>query len=480
MYDLSKDMYYYAKHLKKLDLNNQNRLCDSHMSIKKPNLHPAVSPLNMYYCNYAANCLVIWPPKLEWLGMSNAGATFLAVPNTTFWNNGSMKYIDVSNNKFETFPNYLQCGIFTHNIISTIEHIDVSNCGMKCASKDLAGYCTFSVKYLNVSHNKLGLLEGGCNKNPKMEFLAFIKKFTMLEIFDVSYNNISFLPDDSDIFEAGINLKEVILSNNNLLTLKPANLSKLVSLELLDLSYNQFHSIPKKTWVVLNNLDDRLQQRNSSHFSLNLLGNPLFCTCHFIEWLKITKITIKNRNQYTCSYRNGTMKMSDQILYKLKLECTEKTWFYFISGYLAIYFILVAVATTCYRYRYNFQYLLPKMRMHQERLRHFIAKRRMRQEQLDASLARKEEYHYDAFISCTREGAKWIKRHFIPRFENDELGLKFCIAQRDFLVGKTIIDNIIDSIRQSRKTILLVDRTFINSKWCQEELLLSHHVSDLM
>ena len=391
-----------------------------------------------------------------------------------------MRYLDISNNIIETFPNYIQCGVTEDNVISSIEHIDVSNCWMKCASKDIAGNCTFSVKYLNVSHNQVGSLEGNCNKYPKKEFLAFIKKFTKLEIFDISYNMISFIPDDSDIFEAGINLSQVILSNNDLSTLKPANLSKLVNLELLDLSYNKFHTISKRTRVMLDHLDERLQQRNSSYFSLNLLGNPLFCTCHFTEWLNITKITIMNRNQYTCSYRNRTMKMSDQLLYKLKLECTENTWFYFIPGYLAIYFILVTVVTICYRYRYSFQYLRPQIRMHQERLRHFISKRRLRQERLDASLARKEEYHYDAFISCTREGAKWIKRHFIPRFENDELGLKFCIAQRDFLVGKTIIDNIIDSIRQSRKTILLVDRTFINSKWCQEELLLSHHVSDLM
>ena len=63
------------------------------------------------------------------------------------------------------------------------------------------------------------------------------------------------------------------------------------------------------------------------------------------------------------------------------------------------------------------------------------------------------------------------------KLENQDTGLKFCVAQRDFLVGKTIIDNIMDTISKSRKTILLVDETFMESEWCQEELLLSHHVS---
>ena len=101
----------------------------------------------------------------------------------------------------------------------------------------------------------------------------------------------------------------------------------------------------------------------------------------------------------------------------------------------------------------------------------------MRRERLDALLGRYNEYKYDGFVSCTREGAKWVKRFLLPSLENDETGLKFCVAQRDFILGKTIIDNIMDTITKSRKTILLIDPTFIESKWCNEELLLSHHVS---
>ena len=101
---------------------------------------------------------------------------------------------------------------------------------------------------------------------------------------------------------------------------------------------------------------------------------------------------------------------------------------------------------------------------------------RMRRESLHAVLGNNNEYIYDAFISCTREGAKWAKKYLLPKLENQDTGLKFCVAQRDFLVGKTIIDNIMDTISKSRKTILLVDETFIDSKWCQEELLLSHQV----
>ena len=66
-----------AKRLKKLDLNNQNiylpSSCESRMSSKKPNIHPTVSQLDMF-CDFGTNCLVVLPPKLQWLGTSNIGA----------------------------------------------------------------------------------------------------------------------------------------------------------------------------------------------------------------------------------------------------------------------------------------------------------------------------------------------------------------------------------------------------------------------
>ena len=80
---------------------------------------------------------------------------------------------------------------------------------------------------------------------------------------------------------------------------------------------------------------------------------------------------------------------------------------------------------------------------------------RMRRERLNAILGENNEYMFDAFISCTREGAKWTKKYLLPKLEKQDTGLKFCVAQRDFVVGKTIIDNIMDTISKSRKTILL-------------------------
>ena len=241
-------------------------------------------------------------------------------------------------------------------------------------------------------------------------------------------------------------------------------------LEYLDLSYNKFQTLPLDTRLMLNELDKNHFKSTSQHFSLNLLANKLTCFCEniqFFKWMTRTEINFIDMEQYMCEFADKKqIQLShnlNNIIAELESECTSNIWFISSIAALATHFILVTMATVLYRYRHFLKYLILKMRMRRERL--------------DAVLGINNEYQFDAFVSCTREGAKWAKRYLLPKLENQETGFKFCVAQRDFLVGKTIIDNIMDTISKSRKTILLLDETFIESKWCQEELLLSHHVS---
>lgn len=45
-----------------------------------------------------------------------------------------------------------------------------------------------------------------------------------------------------------------------------------------------------------------------------------------------------------------------------------------------------------------------------------------------------------------------------------------CIADRDFQPGKTIINNIIDAIKKSYKIILVLTKSFVQSRWCTHEM----------
>jgi toll-like receptor 13 len=49
-----------------------------------------------------------------------------------------------------------------------------------------------------------------------------------------------------------------------------------------------------------------------------------------------------------------------------------------------------------------------------------------------------------------------------------------CIQYRDFEVGKLIVDNIVESMKESRKVILVMSNAFATSEWCHFEVLLAH------
>ena len=346
-------------------------------------------------------------------------------------------------------------------MISTFEHVDASNWGIMCVVKDMFEHCEYNIKFANFSHNKLGLLKGGCNKDLMDTWLS-IRPLTTIKILDLSYNSIVVLLNDT--FDTLIDLTKLFLSNNKLSIWEP-NLTNSVQLEYLDLSYNNFQTLPLDTRLMLNELDKNLFKNTSKHFSLNLLANKFTCFCENIQFLKLltrTKINFIYLERYTCQFPDKTMVQLSHNLNSIIAELSN-IWFICSIAALTIHFALVTISTVLYRYRHFLKYLILKMRMHRERL--------------DAVLGINNEYQFDAFISCTREGAKWAKRYLLPKLENQDTGLKFCVAQRDFLVGKTITDNIMEKISKSRKTILLIDETFMESKWCEEELLLSHHVS---
>ena len=247
-------------------------------------------------------------------------------------------------------------------------------------------------------------------------------------------------------------------------------MSKWIRLELLDLSYNRLSSLSLETRSTLDKLDGDPEHRTKDHISLNLAGNPISCSCTnilFLQWLARTELHLENVEDFKCITDSGQLVNISvgvsSIVSHLESQCTDKIWLISSLEGLVFYFVVVTITTTWYRWRHYLKYMIFRMRMRRERLQ--------------ALIVREGQYDFDAFVSCTRDGAKWMKKYFLPKLENKDTGFKFCIAQRDFIVGKTIIDNIMDSINRSRKTILLVDETFINSKWCQEELLLSHHVS---
>ena len=78
------------------------------------------------------------------------------------------------------------------------------------------------------------------------------------------------------------------------------------------------------------------------------------------------------------------------------------------------------------------------------------------------------QYFYDAFISYCAKDLGWVSKN-LPRLE-EEHNLRLCLHDRDWLAGRDIVDNIVTSIENSRKTVLIVSNAFAISQWCHFEL----------
>lgn len=84
-----------------------------------------------------------------------------------------------------------------------------------------------------------------------------------------------------------------------------------------------------------------------------------------------------------------------------------------------------------------------------------------------------QEFEYDVFISYANEDE--AQAHAIyDVLANDPSGthertFQCCIHERDFLLGDTIPENIVRAVSLSRRTLILLSKSFLQSPWCTHE-----------
>ena len=81
-----------------------------------------------------------------------------------------------------------------------------------------------------------------------------------------------------------------------------------------------------------------------------------------------------------------------------------------------------------------------------------------------------EEFKYDVFLSHSSKDEEWVSQILHPTLENPPYNYKLCLDYRDFVIGETIADNIVNGIQKSRKTAFVLTKSFVESEWCYFEL----------
>ena len=79
-----------------------------------------------------------------------------------------------------------------------------------------------------------------------------------------------------------------------------------------------------------------------------------------------------------------------------------------------------------------------------------------------------KDFQYDVFISFSTLDYNWVRDNLTPVLERKRIN--YCIHSRDFIVGKAIIENIADSVYNSRKVLAIISHNYLSSHFCREEL----------
>ena len=420
-------------------------------------------------CQLGMACPLILPPKLQWLDMAHSSYGTIRLPEFVFLVNNSFKSIDVSYNGIHLIEKPIYCvKTNTSSVVLQVEIMNINNNALQCITSEFLKHCDWSsLKHAYLRNNKLGQTEGNiCNTN-KNNILGFLKPAMNLEVLDLAGNQIRNRKLLSDIRFLS-KLKEVDLSFNGFHNVSVV-LQNLTELSTLNFSNNNIGCLSLSTILQLNKLQN--QEQEPEKIEVDLSGNLLSCSCecfNFFEWMMATTVAFTDMYNYECKFDDGQKESLNELAFivaKLESQCFGTRWLKICFSLQAVINFLIILVCVAYRRRHDIKYFILKIKLNRHKLKRI----------LDT-----QTYTYSAFISCDHRDAKlFVYRKFLPNLETPETKLRFCIAQRNFLVGATILDNIMRAINKSKKVIFIVSEYFMTSKWCQEELMIAHRVSSL-
>ncbi|NXX79330.1 TLR21 protein, partial [Urocolius indicus] len=283
-----------------------------------------------------------------------------------------------------------------------------------------------SLQTLNLSQNSLKSLKETANSVARLHKLINL---------DISQNNFG---DISDVCEWPKNLKHLNLSSTQITKLTTCVPS---TLEVLDVSANKL----KEFGLQLPFLK-----------VLYLAKNQLKTLPGAAPIPNLVALSVR-RNKLNSFSREEFEGAQVGAVHLSVMECHRSLVVVLICAlvFLAI-LVLVAVG-----YKYHAVWYL---RMTWAWLR---AKRKPKR-------APPKDICYDAFVSYSENDSDWVENIMVRELEQACPPFRLCLHKRDFVPGKWIVDNIIDSMEKSHKTLFVLSEHFVQSEWCKYELDFSH------
>ncbi|XP_063784101.1 toll-like receptor 13 [Pseudophryne corroboree] len=264
-------------------------------------------------------------------------------------------------------------------------------------------------------------------------------------------------------------LKELDLSNNPIQTLHKSLLEPVCNLTELHLNRMKLETLDfinslnfSKLVVLraagneLSTFTDKQHQALPSLKFLDLRSNPLYCSCDnqwFLNWVQSdVKTQVLYFYDFQCAYPPSKR---EQKFSTFNTDSCRPNYDFilFVSTSVCISILLVSLTV--------WKFLSRQIVHYYYMLQGYLYDRKYK--------GKKQEHQFDAFISYNCSDEEWVFSQLVPNLEETN-NWKLCLHHRDFEPGKAIVDNIVDSIYSSRKTICVISRHYLASEWCSKEM----------
>ena len=301
-------------------------------------------------------------------------------------------------------------------------------------------------------------------------------RLPQLQVLKLSYNQINSIENMN--FDATTpNLIDLDLSNNHIQSIPESSLHILQNVQYLRLTGNRIFSVyglfdlPVIKYLDLSgNLISEFplsffEKLNDSLKILDASGNPFSCTCAiepFQKWFQDNvNVTLVPGSQYKCKTPDRFVGHS---IMEVPLDCDSHMMFYIATsiacGLLTLICIILVVKYR-WRIRYRLFLLFTWQKKHQSPTC---------EDQEEALL---NSDGYDAFISYAHENERdlsWVVNDLRKNMEDGSEPLRLCIGHaRDFIPGAPLLETITEAIHNSRKTIIVLSPSYLDSEWCYFE-----------
>uniref|UniRef100_A0A665WAD0 Toll-like receptor 3 n=1 Tax=Echeneis naucrates TaxID=173247 RepID=A0A665WAD0_ECHNA len=298
-----------------------------------------------------------------------------------------------------------------------------------------------NLKVLKLQHNNLARLWKWANVGGPVLFLKGVPNLITLQL---DSNGLDEIPENS--LRGLHNLSELSLQNNLLNSLKDSVFDDLTSLQVFRLQKNLITTVRPEVF--------KTPMSNLSLLAMD--KNPFDCTCEsilwFVSWLNNTNMTALPglRDQYVCNTPHAYYNRS--ILNFDTLSCKDITPFqglFVLSSTAVMMLIVMALLVRFHGWRIQFYW-------------NIMINRTLGFS--DANVEEGRNFEYDAYVIHAKEDSMWVERMIGPL---EKETCRFCWEDRDAVPGKSIMESIVENMKNSRKILFVITDSLLNDPWCR-------------